>query len=146
VTKAVVCGVDGSSEAQAAATVAGGLARRLGLRLVVVHVVQFSLEPGAGLPGARLVPVGATLEAELAAGERLLEELVREAGLADAERRVVWGFPADRLADVADEEDAELLVVGSRGRGAFKAAFLGSVSSELVGVARRPVVVVPPGG
>jgi nucleotide-binding universal stress UspA family protein len=38
-----------------------------------------------------------------------------------------------------------MIVVGSRGRGAFKAAFLGSVSSSLVGVARCPVLIVPPG-
>src|ERR687888_334827 len=50
-----------------------------------------------------------------------------------------------RLADLADEEDAELIVVGSRGRGRFKAAFLGSVSNSLVGVARCPVLIVPPG-
>ena len=54
-------------------------------------------------------------------------------------------MPAERLADLADEEDAELIVVGSRGRGAFTAAFLGSVSNSLIGVARCPVVVVPPG-
>ena len=63
----------------------------------------------------------------------------------DAERRVVVGLPAERLADLADDEDAELIVVGSRGRGRFKAAFLGSVSNSLVGVARCPVLIVPPG-
>jgi nucleotide-binding universal stress UspA family protein len=55
------------------------------------------------------------------------------------------GLPAERLADLADDEDAELIVVGSRGRGRFKASFLGSVSNSLVGVARCPVLVVPPG-
>jgi nucleotide-binding universal stress UspA family protein len=39
--------------------------------------------------------------------------------------------------------DAAFIVVGSRGRGAFKAAILGSVSKDLMGVARRPVLVVP---
>jgi nucleotide-binding universal stress UspA family protein len=38
-----------------------------------------------------------------------------------------------------------MIVVGSRGRGAFKAAFLGSVSTSLIGVARCPILVVPPG-
>jgi nucleotide-binding universal stress UspA family protein len=38
-----------------------------------------------------------------------------------------------------------MIVVGSRGRGAFKAAFLGSVSTSLIGIARCPVLVVPPG-
>jgi nucleotide-binding universal stress UspA family protein len=53
------------------------------------------------------------------------------------------GFPGDRLADLADEEAAELIIVGSRGRGAVKAAILGSVSTDVIGVARRPVLVVP---
>ena len=63
----------------------------------------------------------------------------------DVDRRVAYGFPADRLADLAEELEARLIVVGSRGRGAFKAAFLGSVSGELIGVARSPVMIVPPG-
>jgi nucleotide-binding universal stress UspA family protein len=79
------------------------------------------------------------------AGARLLQRVASNAGLVDAERRVAIGHPAERLADLADEEDADLLVVGSRGRGALKAAFLGSVSYNLVGVARCPVLIVPPG-
>jgi nucleotide-binding universal stress UspA family protein len=143
VTRSVVCGIDGSRDSAAAARVGAGLAERLGLRLLLVHVAQATLAPaGIGSPGPLLV--GATVDAELAAGERLLEELILEQGLDGAETRVVWGFAADRLADVADAEDAELLVVGSRGRGALKAAFLGSVSTELVGVAPCPVLVVPP--
>ena len=59
-------------------------------------------------------------------------------------RRVVFGFTADRLADLADDESAQLIVVGSRGRRGFKAAWLGSVSADLIGVARCPVLVVPP--
>jgi nucleotide-binding universal stress UspA family protein len=87
----------------------------------------------------------ATRDEHEKAGARLLEEIAAEHGFGDAERRVVVGFPAGRLADLADDEDAELIVVGSRGRGRFKAAFLGSVSNSLVGVARCPVLIVPPG-
>ena len=76
---------------------------------------------------------------------RLLDGVVVAAGLESAERHTVVGVPAERLADLADEEQAELIVVGSRGRGAFKSAFLGSVSNSLIGVARCPVLVVPPG-
>jgi nucleotide-binding universal stress UspA family protein len=66
-------------------------------------------------------------------------------GIEHVERRVVVGYAVERLADLADEESAEVIVVGSRGRGAFDAAFLGSVSTSLIGVARCPVLVVPPG-
>ena len=138
----ILCGVDGSENARAALRVAARLSRRLGLRLVVSYVVQASV-PGPGFGGGGR-PVLASVDAELAAGRDLLDYFLEEEGMDDAERRVVYGFPGDRLADLADEEDAELIVVGSRGRGAFKAAFLGSVSTDLIGVARRPVLVVPP--
>lgn len=55
------------------------------------------------------------------------------------------GDAAARLADTARECGARLLVVASRGRGALRAAVLGSVSRELVACAPCPVVVVPPG-
>jgi nucleotide-binding universal stress UspA family protein len=86
-----------------------------------------------------------TLDEQQQAGEQLLAEVAGDAGLEQADRRVLLGLAAQRLADLADEERAELIVVGSRGRGAFKAAFLGSVSTSLIGLAGCPVLVVPPG-
>jgi nucleotide-binding universal stress UspA family protein len=85
------------------------------------------------------------MNADIDAAERLIEQMVVDEGLVSAESRVALGFPAEGLADLADDESAEVIVVGSRGRGAFKAALLGSVSSDLIGVARCPVLVVPPG-
>jgi nucleotide-binding universal stress UspA family protein len=145
----IVCGVDGSADSQAALEVAERMSKRLGLRLVIAHVA----EP-AYIPYAAATPFGGRaghyavmeeVESQEEAAERLLEHVVVAAGLTDAERRAAVGVPAERLADLADEEDAELIVVGSRGRGAFKSAFLGSVSNSLVGVARCPVLIVPPG-
>jgi nucleotide-binding universal stress UspA family protein len=146
---AVVCGVDGSADSHGALEVAARLADRLGLRLVVAHVA----EP-AYVPYAAAAPFGGMagryavveeMETQQEAAETLLEHVVGIAGVPDAERRALVGLPAERLADLADEEEAELIVVGSRGRGAFKAALLGSVSTSLVGVARCPVLIVPPG-
>src|SRR5207247_9564353 len=113
------------------------------------HVVDVALVPSAGVAGsggiaaAPMIP--ALRDEQEEAGARLLEGIAAAMGLDDAKQRVVVGFPAERLADLADDEDAELIVVGSRGRGRFKAAFLGSVSNSLVGVARCPVLIVPPG-
>ena len=141
-SRSIVCGVDGSPEAQAALGVASRLSDQLGLRLVVAYVSQAALFAAGPGPG----PVMTTpTEEELRSGAALVEKVVREERLLGAEQRSVYGLPAERLADLADEEDAELIVVGSRGRGAFKAAFLGSVSRDLIGVARCPVLVVPPG-
>jgi nucleotide-binding universal stress UspA family protein len=144
VSGSILCGVDGSDDARLALRAAARLSRELDLRLVVAHVVQTAVAtpPGGLRFGATMTPHPRD---ELASGEALLDRVLAAEGLAGAERRVVYGFPPDSLADLADEEDAELIVVGSRGRGAFKAAFLGSVSSDLIGVARAPVLVVPPG-
>jgi len=147
--RSIVCGVDGSVDSQAALAVAARMADRLGTRLVLANAVEYVHSPyatvGAFGAAAAQAPLTATLGEQVRAGERLLETMAEQAGLEHVERRVVTGFAAERLAELADEEDAELIVVGSRGRGAFKAAFLGSVSTSLIGVARCPVLVVPPG-
>jgi nucleotide-binding universal stress UspA family protein len=145
----IVCGVDGSADSQDALRVAVRLADRLQLRLVVAHVAEPAYVPSAAAAPfdgmARGYAVMEEMQSQEEAGERLLEEVAAASGLVGAERRVGVGVPAERLADIADEEEAELIVVGSRGRGAFKAAFLGSVSNSLVSVARCPVLIVPPG-
>ena len=146
--RSIVCGVDGSADSEAALAVATRLAERLDARLVLANVVDHAHSPYAaagGVGGLPPPPMPGAFEEQLRAGERFLEHIAERAELDQAERRVLFGLPAERLADLADEEDAELIVVGSRGRGAFKAAFLGSVSTSLIGIARCPVLVVPPG-
>jgi nucleotide-binding universal stress UspA family protein len=48
------------------------------------------------------------------------------------------------ILDVADQYDAELIVLGARGLSAFKSMILGSVSHSVAQHARRPVLIVPP--
>ncbi len=146
----IVCGIDGSADSAAALTVARRLGRRLDLRLVLVHVADVSHGPPAAGPFGGMSTAGPLaahdeIAAREDAGAALLEQVADAAGIDDAAHCVAIGVPAEELARVAHEEDAELIVVGSRGRGAFKAAFLGSVSTSLVAVARRPVLVVPHG-
>ena len=146
--KSIVVGVDGSEDSKAALAVAEGLADRLGARLVLANVVEYAHSPNATLgpmgPGIGAPVPFVDAGEQVQAAEALLERIVEEADV-EAETRVVAGLAGERLADLADQEDAAMVVVGSRGRGAFKAAFLGSVSTSLIGVARRPVLVVPPG-
>jgi len=138
----IICGIDGSEESRSALRVGAQLADCLQLRLVMAHVFPEAVFAAGSEPQGPLV----TLTPELSrVGEQLLERVADAEAVPYAERRVLHGLPAERLADLADEEDAYLIVVGSRGRGAFKRAFLGSVSSDVIGLARRPVLVVPPG-
>src|SRR5688500_246794 len=63
---------------------------------------------------------------------------------ADWEARLAPGQPAEAILGVAREVEADAIVVGSHGYGAMT-ALLGSVSHDLLRIADRPVMVIPPG-
>jgi nucleotide-binding universal stress UspA family protein len=68
--------------------------------------------------------------------------LAEERGI-DARVARVAGEPAKAIAAFADELDADLLILGSRGRGPVTGALAGSVSHALLKRLKRPVVIVP---
>jgi nucleotide-binding universal stress UspA family protein len=137
-SRSVVCGVDWSEESIAAATVAAEITRRLRATLVLAHVV----EERPTFPYGSETQLNRERHHAHEETMRLLDRLEGHLGPADLERRVLYGSVAEELADLAEEEDAALLVVGSRGRGALKAAVFGSVSSALSRTSDRPVVIV----
>lgn len=140
--RSIVCGIDGSRESRAGLRVAARLSDRLGLRLVVAHVSQGAV---FAPPYGTTPIVERATEEDLRTAEELLARVASEEDVASAERRALHGVPAECLADLADEKRAAFIVVGSRGRGAFRGALLGSVSQDLLGIARCPLLVVPPG-
>ena len=119
----VVCGVDGSDHARAAIGVAARMADDLHVALTVVSVRSSQ----------------ATSD-DFAAG---LEVIATTTPAGDhVERLAVSGDIADELARAAADRKAALLVVGSRGRGAVRAALLGSVSAGVTRLAPCPVLIV----
>ena len=136
----IVVGVDGPEGSESALHWALDEARRRGSRLDVVHVWHI---PYAGEVSG-LVLVEMSERAEQQARELLrsvLEHNVGEDAGVEVVPMVTGGRAAPALLDAA--RGAELLVVGSRGRGGFKSLLLGSVSSACVHHAPCPVVVVP---
>jgi nucleotide-binding universal stress UspA family protein len=73
-------------------------------------------------------------------------ERARAAGF-DAEARATLGSPTwEGIVDVADEIDAAVIVMGSRGLTGAREVFEGSVSHQVAEHADRPVLIVPPRG
>ncbi len=139
----IVCGVDGSPRASRAVTFARILSDWLEWRLVLVHVADVPLIPGASaVPGAH----DELRELGLAQGAELLDAVFDAHDLPESvERRVEIGGPVDMLSAVCEEEAADLLVVGSHGRGRIASALLGSVSMRVVPRAPCPVAIVHEG-
>jgi nucleotide-binding universal stress UspA family protein len=138
----VVCGIDGSDAALAGAAFAGGLARRLGYRPVVVHARQ-NVRAALAYPRARSETPPVTGQSDsvdkVAAG--VLQRGVDAAG-EGATGVLEPGPPAEVLESIADREAARLIVITARGAGGLPATLLGSAAADLTATATRPVVVL----
>ena len=139
----IVVGVDGSESAQAALAWAAAEARLRGARLRAVHA--WHLPAAAYGSGGFVPPIGMTWEDDLAdAAKGGLEKALGEAagilnGI-EVEHRIGEGSAAVVLTEAA--EDADLLVIGSRGLGGFKELLLGSVGHQCAQRSPCPVVIV----
>jgi nucleotide-binding universal stress UspA family protein len=130
----IVCGVSERAESRSAAELAGAFGARLGLRLVLVSVVD-------GVPAsARDSVTGRQRESGT---ERMLREMAREIG-DQTEARLVHGEPAEALAQVAAEEGADVIVVGSRPAGLGSGKLRSTLARELESLTPVPVLVAPP--
>ncbi len=135
----IVAGVDGSDDARAALEWAIADAATDHAELEIVHSWSF--------PYAGTIPFGyaADLDVFEDAARANLDAVVAGASLGrlqePVQRRLVMGGAAAVLLDAAKQ--ADLLVVGSRGRGGFRELLLGSVSHQVTHHATCPVVVVP---
>ncbi len=132
----VVAGVDGSPSSASALRQAATEASLRGVRLVVLHAVQWP-RAGASLvrPSDReLVEWGGSLVA------KVLEPVRSGFPDLEVEERVVTGHPAHVLDHAA--RTAGLLVIGSRGHGRLTGALVGSVSLHVLVHAHRPTMAV----
>lgn len=135
----VVVGVDGSPTSRAALRLAADIADRYGASLRAVETWEFT-------PMAALTGVETDLDELQRAAQLRLDRVVREElgdeGAEAVERVALAEAPVPAL--LREGEEADLLVVGSRGLGGFKGLLVGSVSQQVTTHAPCPVLVVPP--
>ncbi|WP_426566212.1 universal stress protein [Angustibacter sp. McL0619] len=135
----VVVGVDGSEENQAAVKLAFEVAAARGVGVVAV----FGWHPDSGERPIGRLPLSGDVVDHVHAGEQLVEAAVepwqrRYPGV-EVLVEAVPIHPSRLLSDASAHRG--LVVVGSRGRGAFTGMLLGSVSQSVLAHAHSPVIV-----
>jgi nucleotide-binding universal stress UspA family protein len=143
-TTILIC-YDGSPGAVRAIEAAATL---LGPRRAVVIDVAPPITPAESfatlsplVPGAAFEELNTADAGQVAARGA---ELARTSGF-DAEARGALGAPTwEGVVDVADELDAAVIVIGSRGLNGMREILDGSLSHEVAEHAGRPVLIVPP--
>ncbi|AQT82312.1 universal stress protein UspA [Mycolicibacterium litorale] len=140
----VVVGVDDSEAAARALAEAFDVARTLHAQLMVVHMWEIDAAVGMGDLGGEgnmdwpLLEVLETRQRQRM--DELVEPLARKYPNAHVTKVFKDAGPAKGLTDLSRE--AQLVVVGSHGRGRLAGSILGSVSQNLIHHAECPVLVV----
>ncbi len=139
--KRILAAVDGSEPSLRAAQMAADLAMRYQATLKLVHVIAPIMMPPEGygvwtnemdkvLQDTAKQVLAKTADQVKTPQLRLETEVIQGGGL------------AERISDTADADKADLVVVGSTGRGAVQRLLLGSVSGRLVHICKKPLLVV----
>jgi nucleotide-binding universal stress UspA family protein len=137
--KSVLVAWDGSEHAKRALDEAVDLARTQGARLTLLTVAAPLLVWPGYVPPISEADLISAAEKTLAEGEALVPDGIPVSG------RTAAGDPGAELVRRAGAADHDLIVMGSRGRGAVRSAFLGSVSHFVLNHTTVPVLIVHDG-
>ncbi len=149
IKRPILVPVDFCATSKEAAVFACRLARDVDLPIVVLHVMhEAPLDHHAGYyrkheSSGRVLPLDEVARDMV---EDFLDGLEKAdsslAALKSARRLVVAGLPGERIPEVAERENASMVVMGSCGRGVLSRLFNGSVAKEVARRCRVPVTVI----
>ena len=138
--KTILWATDGSDTAARALPFALGLAKADDARLLFAHVREIAVGRAGGYP---------VLADEAELRERIVRQVkeLNESGLAATfvVRTATAGHAARAIAEIAEENDADLIVVGTHGYGRVAGLLLGSVTQGLLHKGVCPVLAIPTG-
>lgn len=140
----IVVGVDGSEHATFALDWAARMAKGMASEVTAVFAITPTLYVDGGLDYAPVVLPEFDPEWRDAMKKEFEDKWCSRLAESGIKYRTVMedGRPASVIAEIADQIDADVIVVGRRGRGGFAELLLGSVSHELVLHSKRPVLVI----
>ncbi len=139
--KKILVPIDFTETSERALDYAIDLAALTGGSVTVLHAYEIPL---VGLPEGALIATadmaGRLLEASRAGLEKAVES--RRGKKVDLKSVLVQDPPREAILRVADEIDADLIVIGTHGRRGLARALLGSVAENVIRTATRPVLTI----
>lgn len=141
--KVIVAGVDGSDTSTKAAGIAAEMAKTWQAKLFIVTVVR-PPEGWWGIGGAP--PSPEALSSAIVAGQQeVLRDVEANIDLTDVDYETVeeLGDPSWKIIEIAEDRNADIIVIGKRGAGLAERVMLGSVADRLGHHSPVPVLVVP---
>jgi nucleotide-binding universal stress UspA family protein len=137
--KQILVATDFSAPSALALEYAHTLARRFGASLAVVHIVEEPFPAGSEFYPPEIAAYRTRLIDE---GTRALANAVAAITDVTISAEVLVGATASRIVEAAAERQADLIVMGTRGRGAVAALLMGSVAERVLRTADCPVMTV----
>jgi len=138
----IVVPTDGSKNAKEAATQAVNLALKFDGKIIAVHIIDSRFETTFEELGTTQSHVFRLQQSKI--GEGYVQEILdiaRKAGV-QAQSIVRVGIPADEIVKIAEENNADLIVMGTRGLTGTRHILLGSTADQVIRWAQCPVLVV----
>lgn len=136
----ILVAVDGSTCADSAFEYASKLAKHFDSKLYAICVVHVPFMLGVDKETMRTIEQQLQIEARLLLSKYYT--LAKSKHEIELETMVALGRPAQIIVDTSKEKDVDLIVIGSRGLSGIKGLLLGSISHDVVRIAKQPVLVV----
>lgn len=136
----ILVAIDGSETGNKALKTAIMMAKQLKSKLTLINVGKIIFFPD----GMSVDSIDQVYKVMEEVGEELLNKgkLMAEAEGIEAEVHYLEGDPASQIIHMEEEGNYKLIVIGSRGLGAFKEMMLGSVSHRVSQLSHCPVLIV----
>ncbi len=141
--KKIVCAVDFSEQSRGVAEYTKTLAQALGAEILCVYVApSLAQYVGFKVPASSIDDfVGEIVSGAETTMDQFLEENFE--GM-ESTGKVLTGYAAEEILDLADQEKADLVIMGTHGRKGIDRMLFGSVAEKVVKSAKCPVVTIRP--
>jgi nucleotide-binding universal stress UspA family protein len=142
----ILVGLDGSSDSMKAVDHALAIAKQNEAKVIVVHIIPSQLRTGVYTSSMAIPTSSEYLKRANEAVDVWFERIKQKAGEMDVEvetKLISSGYSAGQIiVDLAEKENVDLIVVGTRGMTGFKKLLLGSVALEVVTYSHCAIIVM----